>query len=71
MVQQLMDNVEHTMKHALEVEEKIPLEQVTDFEEVCAAQSLFIHSLDTDNRLCVTLLCNLLQLYSLHWHSII
>ena len=34
MVQQLMDSVHHTMRHALEVEEKIPLEQVTDFEEV-------------------------------------
>ncbi|XP_041470272.1 DNA polymerase epsilon catalytic subunit A-like isoform X2 [Lytechinus variegatus] len=33
--QQLMDDVERTMKHAIEVEEKIPLSTVTNFEEVC------------------------------------
>ena len=59
MVQQLMDNVLHTMRHALEVEEKIPLEQVTDFEEVSTnVYSLYgeyvhvtLHSID------FTLLC--------------
>ena len=34
MIQQLIDSVEHTMRHALEAEEDVPLEQVTDFDEV-------------------------------------
>lgn len=34
MLQCLADNVHRTMTHALEMEEKIPLEQVSDFEEV-------------------------------------
>ena len=33
MLQYLADNVNRTMKHALEVEEKVPLEEVTDFNE--------------------------------------
>jgi DNA polymerase epsilon subunit 1 len=34
-VEKLMDTVEKTMKHAIEVEEGIPLELVTNFDEVC------------------------------------
>ncbi|XP_076438241.1 DNA polymerase epsilon catalytic subunit A-like [Babylonia areolata] len=34
--QTLMDSVERTMKHAIEVEEKVPIEQVTNFSEVCS-----------------------------------
>ncbi|XP_070548417.1 DNA polymerase epsilon catalytic subunit A-like isoform X2 [Ptychodera flava] len=34
--QQLIDDVERTMKHAIEVEEKIPLAKVTNFDEVCS-----------------------------------
>ena len=33
MLQCLADNVDRTMRHALEAEEKIPLSEVTDFEE--------------------------------------
>jgi len=33
--QNLIDKVEGTMKFSLEVEEKIPLDQVTNFKEVC------------------------------------
>ncbi|XP_071480194.1 DNA polymerase epsilon catalytic subunit A-like [Diadema antillarum] len=33
--QGLIDDVERTMKHAIEVEEKIPINTVTNFEEVC------------------------------------
>ncbi|XP_052824360.1 DNA polymerase epsilon catalytic subunit A-like [Octopus bimaculoides] len=33
--QTLMNTVEKTMKHAIEVEEKVSLEQVTNFDEVC------------------------------------
>ncbi|XP_033110052.1 DNA polymerase epsilon catalytic subunit A-like isoform X2 [Anneissia japonica] len=33
--QNLMNSVERTMKHAIEVEEKVPLETVTNFEEIC------------------------------------
>ena len=33
--QKLHDDVERCMKRAIEVEEKIPLDQVTNFEEVC------------------------------------
>ena len=33
MLQRLADNVNRTMKHALEAEEKVPLEEVTDFNE--------------------------------------
>ena len=32
--QKLIDNVEITMRHAIEEEEKIPLETVTNFDEV-------------------------------------
>ena len=32
--QKLIDNVEITMRHAIEQEEKIPLETVTNFDEV-------------------------------------
>lgn len=31
----LISEVEHTMKHAIEVEEGVPLEKVTNFNEVC------------------------------------
>ncbi|CAC5377738.1 POLE [Mytilus coruscus] len=34
--QNLIDKVENTMKHAIEVEENIPMEYVTNFDEVCA-----------------------------------
>ncbi|XP_026760531.2 DNA polymerase epsilon catalytic subunit 1 [Galleria mellonella] len=34
-VEKLMDNTEKTMRHAIEVEEGIPLEMVTNFDEVC------------------------------------
>ncbi|XP_060805157.1 DNA polymerase epsilon catalytic subunit 1 [Amyelois transitella] len=34
-VQMLMDNIEKTMKHAIEVEEGVPLDMVTNFDEVC------------------------------------
>ena len=34
--QKLHDDVERCMKRAIEVEEKIPLDQVTNFEEVCS-----------------------------------
>lgn len=33
--QNLIDRVEKTMKHAIEEEEKIPMETVTNFDEVC------------------------------------
>ena len=33
--QNLHDDVERCMKRAIEVEEKIPLDQVTNFEEIC------------------------------------
>lgn len=33
-VTDLMDKVERTIKHAVEVEEKIPLDQVTNYSEV-------------------------------------
>lgn len=33
--QSLIDNVEVTLKHVLEKEEKISLAEVTNFEEVC------------------------------------
>lgn len=33
MLQCLADNVDRTMRHALEAEEKIPLSEVIDFEE--------------------------------------
>ena len=36
MCQHLADNVSRTLKHALEVEENTPLDQVTNFDEVCA-----------------------------------
>lgn len=35
MCQHLADNVRRTMTHALEVEEKVPLDQVTNFDEIC------------------------------------
>ncbi len=35
MCQHLADNVRRTMTHALEVEEKVPLDQVTNFDKVC------------------------------------
>ena len=35
MCQLLADNVERTMEHAIVNEEKIPLEQVTNLQEVC------------------------------------
>ena len=33
--QNLIDGVERTLKHAIEEEEKVPIEQVTNFAEVC------------------------------------
>nr|KAG5708707.1 hypothetical protein BaRGS_034924 [Batillaria attramentaria] len=33
--QTLIDSVERTMKHAIEEEEKVPIDQVTNFKEVC------------------------------------
>lgn len=35
-VEKLMETVEKTMKHAIEVEEGVPLDLVTNFDEVCA-----------------------------------
>lgn len=35
-IEKLMDTTEKTMKHAIEVEEGIPLDMVTNFDEVCA-----------------------------------
>jgi DNA polymerase epsilon subunit 1 len=35
MLQSLADGVKRTMGHALEIEEKVPLEDVTNFDEVC------------------------------------
>ncbi|XP_065196318.1 DNA polymerase epsilon catalytic subunit A-like [Sycon ciliatum] len=50
--QMLMDSVEHTMKHAIVKEEKIPLEEVTNFDQVCDAIRGELASLrDTPNRL--------------------
>ncbi|RVE53948.1 hypothetical protein evm_001351 [Chilo suppressalis] len=34
-VEKLMDTVEKTMKHAIEIEEGVPLDLVTNFDEVC------------------------------------
>ena len=34
MIQELTDNVHRTMRHALDVEEKIPVEDVIDFHDV-------------------------------------
>ncbi|CAK1550449.1 unnamed protein product [Leptosia nina] len=34
-VDKLIDSIEKTMKHAIEVEEGIPLDQVTNFDDVC------------------------------------
>ncbi len=51
MVQQLIDGVQHTMKHALENEEKIPLEKITDFEEV---DSKTLHECNRPNGYCYT-----------------
>lgn len=34
--QNLIDKVENTMRHAIEEEEKVPMEYVTNFDEVCA-----------------------------------
>ena len=42
--QQLMEDVERTMKHAIEEEEKIPLSTVTNFEEV--SKGVFHKDLD-------------------------
>lgn len=36
----LLQRVERTMRHAVEEEEKIPLEQVTNFNEVCGGGEL-------------------------------
>lgn len=36
----LLQRVERTMRHAIEEEEKIPLEQVTNFNEVCGGGEL-------------------------------
>lgn len=33
MLQTLVDNVHRTIRHALEIEESVPLEEVTDFNE--------------------------------------
>ena len=33
--QMLIDSVERTMRHAIEEEEKVPFDQVTNFSEVC------------------------------------
>lgn len=35
-IDMLMENTEKTMKHAIEVEEGVPLDLVTNFDEVCA-----------------------------------
>ncbi|CAG9565610.1 unnamed protein product [Danaus chrysippus] len=35
-VEKLIENIEKTMKHAIEVEEGVPLELVTNFDEVCS-----------------------------------
>ncbi|OWR54597.1 DNA polymerase [Danaus plexippus plexippus] len=35
-VEKLIENIEKTMKHAIEVEEAVPLELVTNFDEVCS-----------------------------------
>ena len=37
--QNLIDSVERTLKHAIEEEEKVPIEQVTNFAEVCTVRS--------------------------------
>ena len=42
MYQKLHDDVERTVKFCIETEEKIPLNEVTNFEEVCKVYSYFI-----------------------------
>ena len=50
--QTLHDAVERTLRHAIEVEEKIPFETVTNFDEVCAdVKEKLLHLRDTPNRL--------------------
>ena len=43
--QKLMDDVERTMKHTIEVEENIPMETVTNFDEVigCIVRETTVH----------------------------
>jgi DNA polymerase epsilon subunit 1 len=36
-LQDLIDNVEHTVRHTVEIEEKVPMEKTTNYEEVCQA----------------------------------
>lgn len=49
--QNLIDKVEETMKFSIEVEEKVPLDQVTNFNEVrFVLQSLFSTLILTHNR---------------------
>ena len=47
MLQSLSDNVERTMRHAMEVEEKVPLDQVTNFAEVCSEVVAKLQALKT------------------------
>ena len=44
MLKQLADNVERTLQHTIEKEEKVPLEQVTNFREVCILYSVQQHA---------------------------
>ena len=41
MLQELMDNVRDTVQHTLEKEEKMPLDKITDFEEVRRSYTLW------------------------------
>ena len=34
-LQDLIDNVKHTVRHTVEIEEKVPIEKTTNYEEVC------------------------------------
>ncbi|KOB66168.1 DNA polymerase, partial [Operophtera brumata] len=58
----LMDTTEKTMKHAIEVEEGVPLELVTNFDEVCAEikaklQHMYDHPRRDENPLIYHLDC--------------
>ena len=43
MLQELMDGVERTMQRAIEEEENIPIETVTNFDEVSERHHNFLH----------------------------
>ena len=59
-LQDLIDNVEHTVRHTVEIEEKVPMEKTTNYEEV-RTHSMYVRAMI--RAYVLTYVCKCIRLY--------